>query len=281
MKEKIILFLKGIVLGISFLIPGVSGGTLAVTMGLYEDLIEAISHFYQGKENFKKYFMFVLPIGLGVVASVVIFARIIKYGLEHQPIITLLFFIGLILGGLPSLFKKVNLKKLNVKDVICILIGIGILFGISLLNPSGNVSLKLSLFGIIKLILVGMLASATMVVPGISGSFMLMTIGYYEPVLGVVTEVTKLTNLSHNILILIPFFIGIVFGIIFIAKLIEYSLKYYERITYYLIIGFVLASIYQVASTLLDYTFTISNSLIGFVVMMAGAFAIYKFFGEK
>ena len=82
MKEKLILFIKGIVLGVAFVIPGVSGGTLAVLLGIYEELIEAASNFYKNMVNFKKYFMYLLPIGLGIIFSVAVFAKLIKFGLE-------------------------------------------------------------------------------------------------------------------------------------------------------------------------------------------------------
>ena len=79
MKEKLILFIKGVILGVAFVIPGVSGGTLAVLMGIYEELIEAASNFYKSIADFKKYIMYLLPIGLGVVFSVAVFAKLIKY----------------------------------------------------------------------------------------------------------------------------------------------------------------------------------------------------------
>ena len=124
MKEKLLLFVKGMILGVAFIIPGVSGGSLAVLLGIYEELLEAISNFYKSLSNFKKYFMYILPIGLGAVFSLVVCARIIKYGLSSAPIITILIFLGLILGGIPKIFDNVNTKKMNIKHISLMLIGI-------------------------------------------------------------------------------------------------------------------------------------------------------------
>ena len=281
MKDKIILFFKGIILGVSFVIPGVSGGTLAVTMGLYEELIEAISHFYQSKGNFKKYFLFILPIALGIVVSVVLFARIIKFGLDKMPVITIMFFMGLILGGIPSLLKKISNHKYGFKDFIYMFVGILVLLVLSVLSPSDNAVLSLSFVGIIKLLFVGIIASASMVVPGISGSFMLMIMGFYEPIINLINDITSFNNIVHNILLACPFGIGIVLGIVTIAKLIEKCLKKYERQTYCVIIGFVFASLLQIFITIFDYNFTITDIIVGIILMSLSASFIYKFFSQK
>ena len=102
MKEKLSLFIKGMILGMACVIPGVSGGTLAVLLGIYENMIEAASSFYKSIALFKKYFMFLLPIVLGILVSIVFCAKIIKFSLEKAPIITILFFLGMILGGIPK-----------------------------------------------------------------------------------------------------------------------------------------------------------------------------------
>jgi len=201
MKDKLILFIKGIVLGVAFIIPGVSGGTLAVLLGIYEELIEAASNFYTGFNNFKKYFMYLLPIGFGVVVSIGLCAKIIKIGLEKAPIVTILIFLGMILGGIPKLFKTAG-KRPGIKECSFMLVGIVVLLLMLIFDKgAGNVSFNnMGVMSYALLFLVGMIASATMVVPGISGSFTLMLIGYYEPILNVVNELTSLKNLTSNLL---------------------------------------------------------------------------------
>lgn len=281
MKEKLILFIKGIILGVAFIIPGVSGGTLAVLLGIYEDLIEAASNFYKGFNNFKKYFMYLLPIGLGVVVSIGVCAKIIKIGLTYAPIITMLLFLGLIIGGIPKIFKSVT-KKPGVKEGSFMLIGIIVVLLMLIADKgSGNVSFtNMSVLSYILMFLVGMLASATMVVPGISGSFTLMLIGYYEPVLNVVNELTALTNVRENILIMLPFLLGVIIGIVVIAKIIEYCLNKYHDATYYVIIGFVLSSVISVFYQVFQFDFNLTHLIIGIVIMLIDAAAIYKVFDK-
>ena len=103
MKKNISLFIKGFIMGIANIIPGVSGGTLAITLGIYEDLIGVLSNFLK---NIKKNIKFLLPIGIGMIASILSLSKVINYCLEHFEIQTILFFIGLILGGLPLILKK-------------------------------------------------------------------------------------------------------------------------------------------------------------------------------
>lgn len=279
MKDKLILFIKGIVLGIAFIIPGVSGGTLAVLMGIYEELIEAASNFYKGFNNFKKYFLYLLPIVAGVLVSITICAKVIKYGLEKAPIITILVFLGLIIGGIPKLFKSVN-RKPGIKDFSFMLIGIIIVLVMMIVDKGSNsVSFSnMSTLGYISLFLVGMLASATMVVPGISGSFTLMLIGYYEPILNLVNDITSFNNLSHNIILIIPFLLGVFVGIIVIAKIIEWMLKKYHDATYYVIIGFVLSSIISVLYQVFSYDFNLTHFIIGVIVMIIDSIFVYKIF---
>lgn len=279
MKEKLILFVKGIVLGISFIIPGVSGGTLAVLMGIYEELIEAAGNFYKSIKNFKKYFMYLLPIGLGVGFSVVICARIIKFGLDKAPIATMLIFLGLILGGIPKLFKSVS-KRVGIKECLLMLVGVVLVGGMLFVDKgSSNASFSdMGIGGYILLFLVGMLASGTMVVPGISGSFTLMLIGYYEPILNVINDLTSFNNLSENIIVLIPFMLGIVIGIVVIAKIIDFMLKKYHNATYYVIIGFVLSSIISVIYQLFQYSYNSVHLIVGLVFMCVNAIFVYKIF---
>ena len=281
MKEKVILFLKGIVLGVAFIIPGVSGGTLAVLLGIYEELIGSASNFYKGFNNFKKYFIFLLPILLGVLFSIVICARLIKIGLEKAPIITMLVFLGLIIGGIPKLFKEVG-KKPGIKELSFMLIGIIIVL-LMLIADKGSASVSfenINALGYILLLLVGMLASATMVVPGISGSFTLMLIGYYEPILKVINDITSFKNITSNILILLPFMIGVILGILIISKIIEFLLKKHHTETYYVIIGFVISSVISVIYQIKDFPFNKIHLIIGLVFLFINSIFVYKVFDK-
>ncbi len=282
MKEKLILFIKGVVLGVAFVIPGVSGGTLAVLMGIYEELIEAASNFYKSIANFKKYFMYLLPIGLGVVFSVAVFAKLIKFGLDKAPIITILIFLGMIIGGIPALVRNVKGTKTNLKDMTLMLVGLIIVISMLIFHKSNsNVILtNMSIGGYFTLLLVGAIAAVTMVVPGISGSFTLMLIGYYEPVLNLVNDITSFKNLGPNLILMATFMLGVVIGIIFISKLIEWCLKHYKRETYYAIIGFVLSSIISVIYEVSKFPFNLTHLIIGIVLLVINTVLVYKVFDE-
>lgn len=282
MKEKIILFIKGVVLGVAFVIPGVSGGTLAVLMGIYEELIEAASNFYKSIADFKKYIMYLLPIDLGAVFSVAVFAKLIKFGLEKSPIITILIFLGMIIGGIPALVRNVKGTKTNLKDMTLMLVGLIIVISMLIFHKSNtNVVLtNMSITGYITLFLVGAIAAVTMVVPGISGSFTLMLIGYYEPILNLVNDITSFKNLGPNLILIFTFMLGVFIGIIFISKIIEWCLKHYKRETYYAIIGFVLSSIISVIYEVSKFPFNLTHLIIGIVLLVINTVLVYKVFDE-
>ena len=106
MKEIILLIIKGMIIGLANIIPGVSGGTLMITLGLYEEIIETISHFFK---NFKKNLKFIIPLGIGMVLAILLLSKVISICLENYPFPTTIFFIGLIIGGIPLIWKKIEL----------------------------------------------------------------------------------------------------------------------------------------------------------------------------
>lgn len=270
MKEKLLLFFKGMIIGTAMVIPGVSGGTLAISLGLYEKIINTISHFFK---NFKENVLFCFNLGLGVIVSLIICSLVLNYTFEHAPIPTILFFIGLIIGSIPMLLKKVTYKKtINFKNIIYALLGGSIILSLTFLKSGNEVALKsFDIAQSVKLIGVGFVAAATLVIPGISGSFMLMVLGYYQPLLTIITETIKFNNLCTNLLVLIPFGIGLAIGVIVIAKIIEYLLKKHQTKTYYAIIGFLLASIIEVFISLFSYRTNISQIIIGIILFVIAA----------
>ena len=273
MKANSLLFLKGIILGIANIIPGVSGGTLAITLGLYEQIIGCITHFFK---NFKENLKFLLPLIIGAGLAILLLSKLITFTLTNYEVETILFFIGLILGGVPILLKKVSPKKVKPQYVICFLITFGLVLALALITPKDFVvSLTtLNLGEFIKLVLVGIVAAATMVIPGISGSFMLMMLGYYKPIVATISDLTNFANLTHNLLVLVPFGIGVVLGIFLIAKLIEYLLQKFEIPTYYAILGFVLSSTVSILIPITNWN--VLSVSIGLVLCVIGYFISYK-----
>lgn len=275
LRENLILIAKGFVIGIANIIPGVSGGTLAITLGIYERLIKAISHFFSHlKDNIK----FLVPIVIGAVLSLLVLSNIISYSLEKFPIPTTLLFVGLIFGGIPLLYRKVSHEKKTGGNYFIFLTTF-LIVAIFAFLKEGNIVVSfsnLNLIGYVLLFLVGMVAAATMVIPGVSGSFVLMLIGYYKPIIDTISELTKFKNLGSNMMILIPFGLGILIGIVLVAKLIEFLLEKYEVKTYYGILGFIVASVFTLIYGLFGYQMDIVQVLIGVVTFFIGSIIAYQ-----
>lgn len=275
MKDSIMSMLKGAIIGVANIIPGVSGGTLAITLGIYEQLIDTISHFFK---NFKKNLKFIIPILIGAGLSIVLLSKVIDYSLEKYPFPTFLFFIGLILGGVPTLYKKIKKSKKSISNISVFLITFGIVILMAIFQGSNNV-VDFSRAGVFiypMLFIVGMIASVTMIIPGVSGSFVLMLLGFYKPIINTISNLTSFNDITTNLLILIPFGIGILVGIVLVAKLIEYLLKKFEIKTYYGILGFVCASVVTILKPLLGSPITIFEGLIGVLLLFVGSFVAYK-----
>ena len=234
--------LRGVVIGIANAIPGVSGGTMMVSMGIYDKLIYSVTHlFKQPAQSIKT----LLPYFIGMAIGIVGLAFAIVAMFEHIPFQTCMLFIGLILGGVPILTGHLKGTKLGVSHGLVFLVFFGSIILLQIFGGHGaDVALTLTPVSLIKLVI----AAATMVIPGVSGSMMLMTMGYYYPVIGSVKNlITALVafdipQVVHICLVLIPFGIGVVIGIFAVAKLIEMLMEKYEALTYSGIMGLVVAS---------------------------------------
>ena len=283
--KHILNFLKGFLVGIANVIPGVSGGTLAIICGVYEKLISILSNIVKGiKENF----LFLIFFILGSAIAIVVGSIVIPLGLEKAPLITILFFAGLIVGGIPMLWQKIKGKKFSVINLIVFVITFGLVIGLSFVTPnSDSVSFTdMNFVKVLLVFLVGIIAAATMIIPGISGSLILMLLGYYEPILRAIKELVTFTNIGNNLLVLIPFGIGCIVGIIFIAKLLKFLLNKFEVTTYYGIIGFVLASIFSIfyksyqdiASVFLSLEMWLNaiHIILGIILFAVGTIFTYK-----
>lgn len=240
-------FLKGIVIGIANIVPGVSGGTMMVSMGIYDKLIHCITHLFS---EFKKSVLFLLPIAVGMVFAIAASSFGLVYLFDNFPIQTNLLFVGLILGGLPAIWKKVKGKTMKAGHMIAGILFFAMVVGLAAMGESEGEAADLS-FGavnVIKLFGVGVIASATMVIPGVSGSMVLMLMGFYNPVLNAIKDFfTALAALDMDGIlkgcgILIPFGLGVVAGIFGIAKLVEIIFEKFPLYAYWAIIGLIVSS---------------------------------------
>ena len=284
--KYIVLMVKGFIMGIANIIPGVSGGTIALILGIYEELVNRVSHLF---ENLIDNIKYIIPIAIGMGISLLVMSGVINYSYENFPLPTMMFFVGLVVGGIPMLYGNIKGKKesKNKSNYLIFLITFGMVILLSLSNLLFNMSSvvdlnNLSLGGYLLLFLVGIIAAGTMVIPGISGSLVLMLLGYYYPIISKINELKSFENLGSNILILGVFGVGVLFGIVIIAKLLEMLFKKHTVKTYFGVLGFVTASIIAIpiASTVGDIVIDIPLAIISLVMMFIGSVISFKL-GEK
>lgn len=237
--------LRGLVIGLANIIPGVSGGTMMVSMGIYDTLIHSITHLFK---QFKKSIMTLLPFAIGMVVAIAGLSFVITWAFDSYPLPTNTLFIGLILGGLPAIIKQLKGEKVGTVGGILFVLFFALIIVLQIIQKENVTTITLSFGEVIKLVFLGALASATMVIPGVSGSMILKLMGYYEPVIASIKGLTSSLFAGNwsavlaNVGILLPFGIGIVIGIFAIAKLIEVLIAKYKGWTYAAILGLVTAS---------------------------------------
>ena len=221
--------LKGIMIGIANVIPGVSGGTMAVSLGIYDRLLGSISGLFK---HLKESLAFLFPILLGCAIGIVGFTYAIEYLLSNHTFVTCMAFVGLILGGLPMLWKsmrkelKESRSSIGVSGVLFFLLGLLVCGGFPLLKAGDEAMTVIAVTPLNMLILfvLGVVASATMVIPGVSGSMMLMIFGYYYGIIGTIkgfldgVRALDFTVMRDGFLLLFPFGIGVLLGIFLIAN---------------------------------------------------------------
>ena len=267
--------IKGMMIGIANIMPGVSGGTLAVSMGIYDKLIHCITHILS---EFKESMKFLLPIFAGAGIALVALTFVIEN----------LLFIGLIVGGLPPVVTKVKSHKLSFGHILAGLLFFALVVGMAMMGDNGNrqVTLNLGIVPMIKLVLVGIIAAATMIIPGVSGSMVLLILGYYQPIIQQITAfctaviTLDMAGILHGIAILLPFGIGVLIGILGIAKIIEIIFEKYPVYVYCAIIGLIAASPIAILVCSNFAGFSVSVLLISIVTFAAG-FGIAIKIGDK
>lgn len=248
-------FLKGFIIGIGKIIPGVSGAILAISMGIYDKALEYISNFSKNKKESIKY---LFPIGLGIILSIIFFSKIISHALSRYYVITMLFFIGLIIGGLPFITGKTEKK-----DYYIVIISFVALFLISIGGINNLYIIKNNFIDYIIFFLSGIVEAIGTIVPGISSTALLMVIGTYD---SIVYSIGNLININ----ILIPFAIGIIFGLYFVVKIINFLFKKYENKVYAFVLGVLLSSIVLLIIQSFKNNFTIIELIVGLIFMVVG-----------
>ncbi|EEV78233.1 membrane protein [Staphylococcus aureus M0869] len=269
---KWINILKGFAMGTSDLVPGVSGGTIALLLGIYNQFIASISGIFS--RRFWPSFTFLIPIIIGMLLAMGSLSNLFNYLLSQHHIPTMFFFGGLIIGIVPYLLKISNYKtSFTTKHYMMVIAGIAILIVITLMNNGdkhAGETLTLSTGLIIKYFIAGMCASSAMLLPGISGSFMLLVFGVYGTVMLAISEVVKLNFTGLPILLAVGF--GALAGFIISSKIIQYFLTHHKLMTFALIIGFVVGSLFAVfpglPTNIVMWFVSLVVFIIGFIVSL-------------
>ncbi|QST00254.1 DUF368 domain-containing protein [Pontibacillus sp. ALD_SL1] len=230
---------RGMLMGASDVVPGVSGGTIAVLLGIYDRLIEAISGVFS--KDWKKYIGFLIPLGIGVGISIVSLSKLIEYLFEHHEQATLYFFLGLIIGVIPFLLHQANYKE-NFKGshMVFLLVFAALVASMAFLETGEPEAWEgsLSTGQMIALFFSGWMASMAMILPGISGSFLLLLVGVYE------TAIQAISQLQIGRIALIG--AGVAVGLLISSKAIRYLFKRFPSHTYATVIGLVIGSVFVV-----------------------------------
>lgn len=234
--------LKGFFMGAANVVPGVSGGTIALISGIYSELIEALNSIMSidswkllFKGRFKDFWKsihgtFLLWLGIGVVLSIVSLAKLMEYCLHSFPVQTWAFFFGLIIASAIGMLK--DIKGWKVKDIITAVFGIILGYVVCTLSPTTTPDTMWFIF------ICGAIAVCTMILPGISGSFILVILGKYDFIMGAIS--------GMDIPVLGVFALGCVIGILLFSKFLHWLLARYERGTMLVLIGFVVGSLIKV-----------------------------------
>lgn len=246
LKEKLLDFLKGIIIGIANIMPGFSGGIMAVSFNVYDRIISAVSNFFSKPLKIIKD---VWALALGGVLGIVLAILGISFFLDKFPIPTVMLFIGLIVGSIPTIFEKVKAKKYSVSQIIAFFAGIVFIVSVPLFAKERVLLVQeIDLGLVITLFFLGIVAAATMVIPGVSGSLILLAFGYYIYIVALVKDFLKAiiffdkATLASNVFPILALAAGILIGVVLLAKLVEKLLKKRPKQVYSAILGMVCAS---------------------------------------
>lgn len=253
--------LCGLIVGATMIVPGASGGSMAMILGIYDSLITAAGSF---RKNFLQNLFFLASFALSALLGIFLFSSPLSWLLEHFPMQTMYFFLGAVFGGIPMIIKKSSVKKWSSDTIICILAGMLAVLMFSLIpvnvfQAGEGVSLK---YGMLLLIM-GIPAASALVLPGISVSHFFLIMGWYDRII----EAVRGLELAF----LIPLGMGILLGIMLTAKMLEYMMTKYTRQTYLVILGFIAGSFMEIFPGIPD----INSLFVCMGLLAAGFFSAY------
>ncbi len=286
MKSKVKEVLKdgavGAGIGCAVIVPGISGGTIALITGAFKKIVTAVDHLFS--KLFWKNLAILIPFGIGAVLAIAALYFPITLAFEYCMLAIVCLFAGFMIGSVPSITDKVKDKKTNAKEIIFGICGfiVVVLFGVLSLLFNLNTAVQQTfdnnswyLYPII--LLVGIISSTGLIVPGFSGSMLLMVIGFYDKILNLVKQISYEPGLS--ILRLFTFAVGVALGFVLFSKLMKKLFEKYPRETNFVVLGFLIGSIIAIFinDQMFDY-FRASLGTLDFV--LSPIFLICGFIGS-
>jgi len=266
--KSITLFLKGMAVGVANVIPGVSAGTFLVLLGIYDELVEAVGNFLTNKSRRKDYFLFLLPLVIGAAGAVLAFANLITFLLERYLVPTQFFFIGLILGSIPTVIRMHHDMRPSIPRVVAFVLALGLVVFLAAEERrviEGHFSANtISLLAFLFFVVVGFLAGGAMVMPGMSGAYIFFLTGAYGPIMQAIASLTH-PPVYWGVIIAVAAGAGA--GILVCSRLIDIALKRQPAITFYVILGLICGSFVGLWPAGLDVSV---SSLIGILTFAAG-----------
>lgn len=258
-------FFKGFIIGIGKIIPGVSGAMLAAIMGVYDKVLYYICYF---RKNIKESIKYLSPIAGGILLSIILFSKVISICLGKYYVITMFFFIGLVIGGLPFIINKVNKKDYSIT-----IISFSIFFFLSIFNINNNYTPQNNFIDIIIYILSGLLEAIGTIVPGVSSAALLMIVGTYDQIVYSIGNIT-------NIKLIITFSISTIIFILLLMKIVEYLFRKYNNKMYSFVLGVLSSSIILLIIQVFKNKVSIITLSISLIFMVLGII-ITNLFKEK
>ena len=261
---KSMLFIKGLIIGIGKVMPGVSGALLAINFKVYDRLVESLVNFFS---DWKKNLRFLLELGSGIIIAIILFSNGIRYLLNNYNFLMVMLFMGLSGGGSYNYIRSVNYEKKEYKYILFI---IGVLIGISFIGKGDNYVISNSFKDNIVFFLGGVIEVFTSIIPGISGTAIMMIMGIYDMVLMIVGRIYDFSYVISNINIYISYGLGIIISFILGTLLINYLLKKKKRLMEIMISSFSIYSILMMGVMTFSKRASVIEIILGIMLMVVG-----------
>ena len=247
------MIIKGFIIGIGKILPGVSGAMLAISLGIYEKCIYILSNL---REELLKNIKFIMFLSIGFLLAIILGSRLVSFFINNYYIYTMYMFIGLIIGTIPDILKETKFSK---KNLLFLVIGFILLFSINFIN----ISIKIESY-----FLLGIIESISILIPGVSGTAIMMLLGNYNLMLELLMNPFQIS--------FIPFLLGLIIGILLISRFINHFIHRYKDQSYYLITGFLISSLLSLYISIMHTRISIIDGMAIILLLILGIFISKK-----